>query len=148
MALRSGLAVVVTGSAAEIPLGEAILAASGTGANFAGKLSVHGLAALLHRATLMVANSTGPLHVAVAVGTPVVGLFPQIPVMGPRRWGPYTDNARVLVPERPQDCHECTGKAGVRCACMASITVESVCAAAADLLAQTSLTERQHAHET
>jgi len=77
-----------------------------------------------------------------------VGLFPQIPVMGPRRWGPYTDNARVLVPERPLDCAECTGKIGTPCACMASITVDTAYAAAADLIGAPALTEKHHAHET
>jgi ADP-heptose:LPS heptosyltransferase len=109
--------------------------------NVAGKLSLRGLAALLQMSSLMIANSTGPLHVGVAVGTPVIGLYPQIPVMGPRRWGPYTDRARVLVPAKPPDCDECRGKAAVRCGCMESITVESVCDAAADLLPDSALAQ-------
>jgi lipopolysaccharide heptosyltransferase II len=139
---RMNLAVVVTGTGGESArVGEVARASSGRAVNLAGQLSVKELAALLETASLLIANSTGPLHVGVAVGTPVVGLYPQIPVMGPRRWGPYTDNARVLVPERPPDCDECAGSAGIHCACMASITVETVYAAAADLLAAPALTE-------
>lgn len=131
------LPVVVTGTAGEAAAANEILRGfPGRSINLAGKLSIMELAALLGRASLLIAHSTGPLHVAVAVGTPVVGLFPQIPVMGPRRWGPYTDSARVLVPAKPPDCGECTGMPGTPCACMASITVDSVYAAAENLLAE------------
>jgi len=136
------LAVVVTGTAGESARVEEVArASSGRVVNLAGRLSVRELVALLQKASLLVANSTGPLHVGVAVGTPVVGLFPQIPVMGPRRWGPYTDNARVLVPAKPPDCDDCAGSAGIPCACMASITVETAYAAAAELLAASVLTQ-------
>ena len=134
-------AVVVTGTERESRLAEEIMrAASGRPVNLAGKLAIKELAALLENASLLIANSTGPLHIGVALGTPVVGLFPQIPVMGPRRWGPYTDNARVLVPEKPQNCDECTGRLDIPCACMASITVDAAYAAAEDLLAMPALT--------
>ncbi len=143
------LSVVVTGTARESALaGRIARAVPGRGVNLAGKLGVKELAALLEGAALLVANSTGPLHVAVAVGTPVIGLYPQIPVMGPRRWGPYTSRARVLVPAKPPECDECAGKAGGPCACMASITVDTAYAAAADLLSPGTLRERQHAHES
>ena len=146
---RMNLAVVVTGTGGESGrVEEVVRATSGRAVNLAGLLSVKELAALLQKASLLVANSTGPLHVGVAVGTPVVGLFPQIPVMGSRRWGPYTDNARVLVGEGPPDCDECSGNAGIPCACMASVTVEKAYEAAADLLAAPAITERRHAHET
>ena len=130
------LAVVVTGTGGESARAEEVARASaGRGVNLAGRLNIKELAALLQKSSLLIANSTGPLHVGVAVGTPVVGLFPQIPVMGPRRWGPYTDNARVLVPERAPDCDECAGGASIACACMASITVETAYAAVAEMLA-------------
>jgi ADP-heptose:LPS heptosyltransferase len=138
----SNLAVVVTGTGSESARADQVTrATSGRCVNLAGRLSVKELAALLQKASLLVANSTGPLHVGVAVGTPVVGLYPQIPVMGPRRWGPYTGNARVLVPEKPPDCEDCAGSAGTPCACMASITVESAYAAAGELLAASALTQ-------
>lgn len=141
------LAVVVTGTGRESSMGEEIVrATSGRAANLSGKLDVRELAALLEKASLLVANSTGPLHLCVAVGTPVLGLYPQIPVMGPRRWGPYTDNARVLVPEKPTTCDTCAGKKGIPCSCMASITVDAACMAARDLLDASALTE-SHLHE-
>lgn len=143
------LSVVVTGTARESALAEGIArAVPERVANLAGKLSVKELAALLQGAGFLVANSTGPLHVAVAVGTPVVGLYPRIPVMGPGRWGPYTDLARVLVPAMTQQCDDCTGRPGVPCACMASITPDTAYAAVEDLLAQGTLAKRQHVHES
>lgn len=54
---------------------------------------LHELAALLRRATLMIANDTGPLHLAAALGTPSLGLF------GPTRAernGPYGSRSRGL----------------------------------------------------
>jgi ADP-heptose:LPS heptosyltransferase len=51
---------------------------------------------LLADADLLLANSTGVLHIASAVGTAVVGFYPSTPSMSPRRWGPYTQNAIVL----------------------------------------------------
>jgi ADP-heptose:LPS heptosyltransferase len=54
---------------------------------------LHELAALLRRASLLVANDTGPLHLAAALGTPCLGLF------GPTRAarnGPYGARCRGL----------------------------------------------------
>lgn len=135
LADRCSMPVLVTGTAAEASRVEAVVGHSGRKATgIAGKLRLKELAALLRRAALLASNSTGPLHIAAAVGTPVLGFYPQIPVMGPRRWGPYTPKARVLVPDRPADCSECTGKSGSACPCMASISVETAAAAAAELL--------------
>ncbi len=43
--------------------------------NLSGRLSLHGLTGLLARAALLVANDSGPRHLAEAVGTPTVGIF-------------------------------------------------------------------------
>lgn len=40
-----------------------------------GKLSLSGLCGLLDRAVMMVSNDTGPLHLALSIGTPAVGIF-------------------------------------------------------------------------
>lgn len=64
--------------------------------------SVDYLSALFSKADLVVAPSTGPLHIAVALGKPVVTFYPPIRVQSAIRWGPYiTDpqDAGVLVPE-------------------------------------------------
>jgi heptosyltransferase-3 len=83
-------------------------------------------AALAGCAQLFIANSTGPLHLAAAVGTPVVGLYPQITALSPARWGPYTDKKIVFMPEgKAPDCRLCAG-GKAPCECMCSINVEAV----------------------
>lgn len=60
------------------------------------------LAALFQEADLVVAPSTGPLHVAVALGKPVVTFYPPIRVQSAIRWGPYVadpEDVGILVPE-------------------------------------------------
>lgn len=60
------------------------------------------LSALFTFAEVVVAPSTGPLHLAVALGKPVVTFYPPIRVQSAIRWGPYHLNegdASVLVPE-------------------------------------------------
>ncbi len=122
-----GMPVVITGTAAEAGLVHGLAAEIGPFAvPLAGTLSLKELAALLRRAAVWIGNSTGPLHLAVAVGTPVVGLYPQLRPMSARRWGPYTRRSRVHVPEKPEDCRECERDPDGICACMESITVDSV----------------------
>jgi heptosyltransferase III len=116
--------LVVTGGGKEDALVRDIAAAGKTEFAFAGSLSLPELAALYAMARVVVGNSTGPLHLAAAVGTRVIGLYSQITAMSPARWGPYTERKVVFVPSRPVDCRECTG--GTPCACMASIPVEQV----------------------
>ncbi|RCK75895.1 MAG: ADP-heptose--lipooligosaccharide heptosyltransferase II [Ignavibacteriae bacterium] len=82
-------------------------------------------AALVQHSKVFVGNSTGPLHIAAAVGTPVVGLYPQIPVLSAKRWGPYTDKCKILSPKnKPDDCKKC--KKLEKCECMDSISVDEV----------------------
>lgn len=59
----------------------------------AGSVSLRALAALLSQAQLVITNSTGPLHMAVALGVPTVSIFSPIPTCHPQRWGPYPDYA-------------------------------------------------------
>jgi ADP-heptose:LPS heptosyltransferase len=74
--VRQGLDVVVTGTARESELVAEVCQAAGPGVRpLVGCLSVGGLAGLLERAAVVVSNDTGTLHLAAAVGAPVVGLF-------------------------------------------------------------------------
>ena len=126
--------VCVTGGPAEAALAKQVAAAAGAGTLvFPGTLTLKELAALLDAAALMVGNSSGPIHLAVALGTPVVGLYPQHIAMSARRWGPYTEKKRVLEPDKPPDCEECVDQS-TSCTCMASISVDEVFRACKDLL--------------
>jgi heptosyltransferase-2 len=135
LAALPGVRVCVTGGPAEAVLANRVAAAAGAGTLvFPGTLTLQELAALLDAARLMVGNSSGPLHLAAALGTPVVGLYPQHTAMSAGRWGPYTEKKRVLEPDKPLDCKECVGDQPTACACMAGIPVDEVFRACKDLL--------------
>ncbi len=86
-----------------------------------GQTDLRTLAAVLSLARVVVANSTGPLHLAAAAGTRVVGLYPSRKAMSPRRWGPVGEPHTVMQPES-EDC-QCPPKG---CRCMETISVERV----------------------
>jgi ADP-heptose:LPS heptosyltransferase len=70
-----------------------------------GKCSLLQLAAFMKHMDALVTGDTGPMHIAVSVGLPVVALFgPANPV----RTGPYAPSATVL--QQPRDCQPCYGK--------------------------------------
>jgi len=52
---------------------------------------------LLAAAGLVVSNSTGPLHLAAAVGTKTLGIYAPWPSCSPTRWGPYAENGWAVV---------------------------------------------------
>ena len=127
--------VVVTGTAADsMQIARVVEASGGAARPLTGKLSLKELASLARMADLFVANSTGPIHLAAAVGSPVIGLYPQHTPMSAKRWGPYTDRKVVFTPDKSITCADCTGNRGEPCACMESITVKEVHDAAVGLL--------------
>jgi ADP-heptose:LPS heptosyltransferase len=71
---REGLPSVVLWGPGERPLAEAVRAASGTAAQLAPETDLDGLAAFFREAALVVANDTGPMHLAVACGAFVLAL--------------------------------------------------------------------------
>jgi ADP-heptose:LPS heptosyltransferase len=130
-----GVRVVITGSAGESTLAaEVVRASEGRACSVAGELRLRELGALLAGSSLVIANSTGPLHLAAALGTPVLGLYPQLPAIGPGRWGPFASRSRVLVPDGPPDCRVCAPAGGRPCPCMESIAVDRVAAEAVKML--------------
>ena len=72
----TGAQVVVTGTEGERALVQSVVESMRAVAwDLAGKLSLHGLTGLLGRSAVVVANDTGPLHLAAAVGTSTVGIY-------------------------------------------------------------------------
>jgi len=71
---------LVTYGPGENGLAEAVVQASSSGKALAVSLSLKGFYELAKRARIYVGGDTGPTHLAVAAGTPVVGLF------GPTEW--------------------------------------------------------------
>ena len=84
-----GFSVVLTGGAAELErrLAEQIISfAKVPVVNLVGKTSLKELLCILERAALVIAPDTGPAHMAVTMGTPVIGLYAH---SNPARTGPY-----------------------------------------------------------
>ncbi|MCI0405316.1 MAG: glycosyltransferase family 9 protein [candidate division Zixibacteria bacterium] len=79
---EAGFSMLWTGTVSEL---EGI---NGCGVTLAGKTEIWDLACLYSRCKLTIASSTGPLHLASLVGTPVVGIYSPVRVNSPRRWGP------------------------------------------------------------
>jgi ADP-heptose:LPS heptosyltransferase len=76
MLAAMGMRILVNGSPDEAALVEAVVGRMRHPATaLAGKLGLGGLCALLARAALVVSNDTGPLHLALALGVPSVGIF-------------------------------------------------------------------------
>jgi len=103
--------------------------------NCAGRLSLGGFIALLERSALLLTNDSGPMHVAGAVGTPIVALFgPESPAL----YGPQ-GIAHVLY--KSLSCSPCLTVYNAKqfvcpfdARCMQEITVEEVTAAADTIL--------------
>jgi len=133
-----GLTPLVPGGPGEDALVAAVVEASrGSAHGLAGRLSVGALAALYRRASIVIGIDSGPIHLAVMVGAPVVGLYGPL---DPLKWGPWCppDRHRVIrvnLPCSPCDCiFDPPCGIPIEPPCCTGITVEAVLAAAEDLL--------------
>ena len=86
-----------------------------------GKTTLRVLAEIYRHAKLLVSTDSGPMHIAAAVGTPVVALFGPT---DPRRTGPYGRGHEVIRAGVP--CSPCFLKSCHSRVCMTSISVEEV----------------------
>jgi len=121
---EAGVPVVLTGGENEIDAVDRIVRQSASKpVSAAGRFDLKGLCALLKRADLLVSNSTGPLHLAHALGTEVVGFYPPLTPAHPRRWGPYGRMDSVLMPGRPE-CRTCRRRRCPDWNCMDRISVD------------------------
>jgi len=130
--------VVVTGGKNEQRLIELVRSISGNRAiALPDQLSICEFAAFIKKAALFVANSTGPIHIAAAVGTPLIGFYPHITALSARRWGPWTDKKIIFSPQdKPLDCTKCIREKSSVCECMDTISVDQVYYAANQLIRQ------------
>lgn len=100
--------------------------------DFSGRLSVGELACLLRRCRLLISNDSGPVHVAAAVGTPVVDLFGRSqPGLNPERWRALGEGHIILSKTVPQ---EAPAHGDYESAALEALTVDEVYAAAASIL--------------
>jgi len=129
----AGHAVVLSGGEDERDLVARIRRASGVDArSAAGRLDLAGLAALVEAAPVLVSNNTGPVHVAAAVGTPVVDLYA---LTNPQH-GPWAVRHRVLFHDVPcRYCYRSVCPEGHH-HCLRLVRPDDVVEAAGELLAR------------
>ncbi len=120
---QQGVKVILTGSAAEEKLCLQVKGKSNASI-LAGKLQLEELTALISLCTVFIGNSTGPLHLAAALGRNVIGFYPKIRVCSAKRWGPSTKNKLVFEPVIP--CSDCTREQCALLDCMNTINPELV----------------------
>ncbi len=131
---KHGYQVVITGGKMEEALVHRVAHEAENGVKlFISTLNLKEFAAFIQTAKLFVANSTGPLHIAAAVGTPVIGFYPPVRVMSPKRWGPLTDKKTIFIPD-PERCPRCKGGECQGNDCMDQISVHQVLEAATKLI--------------
>ena len=113
---------------------EIVAASRAPSINLAGQLTLKELAALTEQARLFVGVDSAPMHIAAAVGTPLVALF------GPSSdsdWGPWCVESRVITSTR-HACRPCglDGCGGGKISeCLTTLPVERVLQASRELLA-------------
>ncbi|HEY6092018.1 MAG TPA: lipopolysaccharide heptosyltransferase II [Gemmatimonadales bacterium] len=132
--------VVVVGSADDAGLGDEIAKAANGGngrqqvVNACGKLTLRQSAALIGRAAVLVTNDSAPLHLATAMGTPVIALFgPTVTDFG---FGPLRPGDVALGVEL--ECRPCSSHGPRACPlghhrCMRDLPVGVVTQAIEDL---------------
>lgn len=92
--------------------------------NLVGLFSLAELKALINYSDIFIANSTGPLHIAAALGKYVIGFYPKIAQCSPARWGPYSVKSKVFTPSL--QCSNCTREQCEQLDCMNTIPVSEI----------------------
>lgn len=124
--------VLFTGGPSDSPVVERIIETlDPRPLNLAGKTTLRELADLFTRCRLVVTTDTGPMHIAAAMGVPVVALFGPT---APWRTGPYGKGHLVI--RKDLECSPCFKKKCSHLTCMKSITVEAVFDAVKKLMEQ------------
>ncbi len=113
---------VVVGSGADKGIAEKVVASSlGKAVSVAGKTSLTELIEIMRGARLAVSNDSGPMHIAAALGVPVVAIFGPT---SPERTGPY-GSSHVIV-RSGAACSPCFKKKCVDLKCMKEVTAAGV----------------------
>jgi lipopolysaccharide heptosyltransferase II len=130
---RMGWRIVFAGASADAGLVDSVRASMRAEAvSLAGRLDLAELIALIERAPVLIANNSGPAHIAAAVGTPVVDLYA---LTNPQHT-PWQSRCRVL--SHPVPCAGCLRS---ECPlghndCLQRVPPEAVAEAACELAAE------------
>lgn len=135
---ETGLSAVLVGGPDEAEANDQIMATvKAPVVNLVGALSLETLLALLKEARLFLGNESGPMHIAAAAGTPVVGLFG---LTNPIRWAPVGVPSVSLRPSMPCECvggDQCRRTDPSKAFCVWRLEVDAVADAVRELLART-----------
>jgi lipopolysaccharide heptosyltransferase I len=128
LAARRGLPSVILGGAGDSVRAERVAAlCDGAAANLAGRTGLREAVAVLARATVVITNDTGPMHIAAALDRPLVGVFGPT---SPERTGPFRRPASV-VRAAGVACSPCyRRRCPTQMECMSGVTAEQVLSAA------------------
>lgn len=75
--------------------------------DLSGELNLRELLILINNSKLLIANSTGPIHIAGALNKNVIGFYPEQKPMNDVRWGPLSANKIILRPDAvPEKIYE------------------------------------------
>ena len=86
--------------------------------NITGLMDLYQFISFINRCDGIVANSTGPLHIAAALGKNALGIYPPMRPIHPERWAPLGDKAQVFVLQK--NCTKCKNNKNA-CECILSI---------------------------
>ncbi len=132
---RFGVGVVFVSSAEQMKTGEEAKRLMKNKPVFlCGQTSLGELAALLKRASLFVSNDSGPVHIACAVGAPVISIFSRNEKgLSPKRWAPLGKKTRVA--HKDVGCVECLAHNCKKAfLCINSVSVEEIVEKSEELL--------------
>ncbi|MBV9737036.1 MAG: glycosyltransferase family 9 protein [Candidatus Eremiobacteraeota bacterium] len=86
--------ILISGSPSDVAIGESLAEATGA-TSLAGQTSIGAFASIAKRSSFFIVMHSGPMHVAAAVGTPTVGIFP-LQCDFPDRWAPLGRHVSVV----------------------------------------------------
>lgn len=132
--IQQGCDVVLTGNQKEIPLVETVRSfMQEKGYSIAGETDFLTLGAVLKLAKLIICPDSGPMHLAAAVGTPVVALF-LMQKDFPSRWGPWGVPSRIIRPQSFPCQRSCTKENCRDFRCVQEMPVDEIVQSALDLM--------------
>lgn len=103
---KFGIKIMLVGMDTELPVISEIAQTSGRKCGVATNLSIGQLAALIDRSELFLGNDSGPMHIASALGKPLIAFFGP---SDPNIWGPWKSKGKVISAP-PMDCMPCDQK--------------------------------------
>lgn len=114
--------VFVSGTAQEGELVKELIAKHPDVIDLTGKLSLQQFIAFINHCDVLIAASTGPLHIAAAIGKKAIGLFAPMKPIHPGRWKPIGKHAEYLVLDKT--CGDC--RKTMDCHCIREIKIMEV----------------------